>query len=326
MRKNGEFGDSSRGTSNSSSWQGSQCSQRAPVLNWQRGCYQKYSGGSCNVPDCPYLHDLSTTEIGMFLDWKKKQQQHLIFNSNSSIPSNSQSRSSSATSQDAIMELIKDAKGLPSMGPERQQMLRRLRKHFKPIRDEPLAELLPKDELGRSTSIGSLLHSVDSCKPCRNIVSSTMCSDGLRCCFCHLPHNFIPAEMVSSATAEHSIGETKRPGLRPTREQRENYRRLVTKIEHDIQKDPFGWDLDSLDLPDDLFDGRPDLKNKFFRRMADKVDRAKTERVKVGMSPSSSSAAAMSTPSVAVGSQSRPSSAQQTDAPLPVRRKRLVRL
>merc|ERR1712008_185326 len=108
------------------------------------------------------------------------------------------------------------------------------------------------------------LHSAGTCKPCQNIVSSPMCSDGLRCCFCHLPHNIAPTEMVSSATAEDGIDETRRPGLRPCKSQRDKYRRLVDRLEDQIRSDPFGWNPEKVDLPDNIFHGRPDLKNQFW--------------------------------------------------------------
>jgi len=312
-------------SSNSSSLQEIQGGQQASVPYWQRGCYQKYNGVACDRSDCPYVHDLSMSEIRRLLDWKHEQQRHLIFDSHStSNQSNSQSRESSANEHEPMTELLKDASSLPSMGPERQQLLRRLRKHFKAVGNEQLAEVLPRDELGRGTSIGSLLHRYGTCKPCRNIVSSPTCSDGLRCCFCHLPHTFIPAEMVSSATDEHGMNDTRRPG-RPSQSQRDKYRRVVDKVEAQIRRDPFGWTPDGVNLPDEIFNGRADLKNKLFMRLAEVVDKAKTEIVKDGQSPSSSSAAAMPTANAAVSS-SRPSTASQNDAPLPVRGRRLVRL
>lgn len=319
-------------------------SQRSQELSssWQRGCYMLYSSGACNRPDCPYLHDLSDPAIRRLLSWKQQPQQqqqqphqHVIFdsNSNSSYPSTSQSRdsiksrdsresrdreSSPGGEQEPMAALMKEAASLPSMGPERQQLLRRLRKHFKGISDRQLAGILPRDERGRSSSIGSLLHRLGTCKPCRNMVAKPQCSDGLRCCFCHLPHNF-----MSSAPAEEGIEGTdmRRPGFRPCKNQRAQYRKVVEDFEAEICRDPFAWSPDSVDLPDEVFQGRPDLRSKFFMRMAEVVDRAKTEFVRTGRGPSSSSALARSTPGNAVGSQSqsKPSSA-------PVRGERLVRL
>jgi hypothetical protein len=265
------------------------------------------------------LHDLNDPSIRSFLTWKQQQQhQHVIFDShsNSSYPSSSQSRDSRqrdsdpGDEQEPIAELMKEAASLPSMGPDRQQFLRRLRKHFKGTSDWQLRALLPKNERGRSSSIGSLLHSLGTCKPCRNIVTKPQCSDGLRCCFCHLPHNF-----MSSAPAEQGIEETtdRRPGFRPCKNQRAQYRKVVEDFENQIRLDPFGWSPDCVDLPDEVFQGRPDLKNKFFMRMAEVADKVKTEFVRTGRGPSSSSAAATPTPGVAVGSQSQ---SQSSSAPM----------
>jgi len=266
-----------------------------------------YSRGTCKVPDCPYLHDLSTTDIQRLLDWKHEQQQHLIFDSQSNGHSHStgqsNSRESSANEHDSMEAIVNDAARLPSVGPQRQQLYRRLRKHFKGISDTDLAEQLPKDELGRATSIGSLLHASSSCKACRNLVTLQHCKEGLRCCFCHMPHD--STEMMSSTLVEDVNADARRSGVRPAKSQRDKYKRLVARVEQQIQEDPFGWTPERL-ATQDLFPGRPELQNKFLMRVTDIVEKARTDNCgkETHPSASSSSAAATSAPRVASSSKS----------------------
>jgi len=293
------------------------------ALRWQRGCFQMYSKGKCDVADCPFLHDLNDDDICRLLEWKHGQQQHLIYVSDSNSNSQSQSRSSSAEGHATIAELLIEAEGLPPRGPERQQLLRKLRKQFKGVRDEQLAQQLPMDEFRRATSIGSLLHAAGQCNPCRNFVASRDCSEGLRCCFCHLPHEYAPTAVVGSAKKTGDAeAQSKQPGTRPCKSARDKYRRLAAKVEDRIRDDPFGWTPDSLDLPQQIFDGREDLKSKFMMRMSVTADKARSDLMRDVANASSSSAAAAG----AAGSQPQASATTSEDLPVGRKGRRLVRL
>jgi len=319
MHRDSEFADSCEGSSSSkvsSSLQESQQGQPA----WQQGCYQKYSCGSCKVPGCPYLHDLSPTEVQRFLDWKQEQQQHVLFHSQSNSRSHStrtaQSNSNSGASNsressanESAESLVKEARSSP-MGPERQQLYRRLRKHFNQTSDRELAATLPKDDLGWPTSIGSLLHQSGTCKACRNIVAMRHCKDGMRCVFCHIPHD--STEMVSSALVDSTAADARRGGFRPAKSQRDKYKRQVERVEQVILEDPFGWTPDMLELQN-MFPGRPDLQNKFLMRVTAIAEKARADNrgKETRPSASSSSAAASSAPRAAATAKSGKSSGQK---------------
>mmetsp|Transcript_42163 Transcript_42163/g.106139 ORF Transcript_42163/g.106139 Transcript_42163/m.106139 type:complete len:281 (-) Transcript_42163:37-879(-) len=56
---------------------------------------------------------------------------------------------------------------------------------------EELAEIMqrvPLDEDGQPTSLGSIDHAFDTCRPCVFKRSKLGCHSGIQCNFCHLPH------------------------------------------------------------------------------------------------------------------------------------------
>jgi len=172
-----------------------------PGPRWQRGCHRKYSGLVCKVADCPHLHDLNPEEAEQFLLWKQHERQHVVFSSRSNTNSNTTTTSSRSGGDgqfegNSIAELIESAALIPSLGPERQQLTRRLRQHFIHINDAELTKLLPQDDAGRVTSIGGLLHESGRCRPCRDLLAGQVCGKGMRCGFCHYPHEPAPTSVV----------------------------------------------------------------------------------------------------------------------------------
>merc|ERR1712008_178499 len=236
--------------------------------------------------------------------------QHLVFSSRDTTNSRSTTNSSRSYGLPAMggsmAELIESAKWLPSMGPERQQLTRRLREHFVDVSEEGLRKVLPRDDAGRVTSIGGVLHESGSCRPCRNMLAGKGCDKGMRCCFCHYPHDPVPPSV-----AEMDPGDQSRTLTRPCKAQREKYRKLGTKMEEQIRADPWSFDPNTVDLPSSIFGGRPEVKGKFLLRLSVIADSLKGGgSSQVGNAPSSSQ----------VGP--RASSHQET----PVREKRIVHL
>merc|ERR1712079_876834 len=158
------------------------------------------------------------------------------------------------------------------MGPQRQQLIRRLKERFVDVDDEELRKLLPRDEADRETSIGGLLHESGRCRPCRNMLAGQVCGKGMRCGFCHYPHDPVPASVVNA-----DIGDRRRSGTRPCKTQRDKYRKHVEKIEEQIRADPWNFDPGTVYLPPNIFDGRPELTSKFMMRLSSLVDIAKSE-------------------------------------------------
>merc|ERR1712008_566480 len=139
---------------------------------------------------------------------------------------------------------------------------------------------------GRVTSIGGVLHESGRCRPCRDMLTGKECVKGMRCCFCHYPH-----DPVSPGVVEMDLGNQNNLNLRPCKAQREKYRKLVAKVEEQIRLDPWGFDPNTQVLPSSIFEGRPEVKNKFLMRMSSMTDALKNSRIgQVGHAASSSQA------------------------------------
>merc|ERR1712129_479954 len=93
--------------------------------------------------------------------------------------------------------------------------------------------------------IGSVLHASGECRPCRNIVAKQPCGDGIRCCFCHLPHEGFSAIVDSEVNADGHQGGKQ---VRTCKAQRQRYQKLVGRMETAIRADPFGWNIDQAEL------------------------------------------------------------------------------
>jgi len=254
-----------------------------PPPRWHRGCYSKYSVGICRVAHCPYFHDLTPGDAQRLLDWKKENQRHLVFTCRSTPNSDTDASDSSNGSDrqpheaSSIAELIESAALIPSMGPQRQQLIRKLKEHFIDVDDDELRKLLPSDDADRETSIGSLFHDSGRCRPCRNMLAGQVCSKGIRCGFCHYPHDQVPASAVDT-----DFSDRRRSGTRPCKTQRDKYRKHVERIEEQIRANPWSFDTATVHLPPNIFDGRPELKNKFMMRLSGLVDLAKAECLAAG--------------------------------------------
>ena len=130
------------------------------------------------------------------------------------------------------------------MGPERQQLTRRFKEHFRHMNDEELSEQLPVDDAGRVTSIGGFLHESGRCRPCRYLLTGTQCIKGMRCGFCHYPHDPFPASVVDT-----DMGSLRRSHTRPCKTQQDKYRKHVERVEELIRADPWNFDPTSVHFP-----------------------------------------------------------------------------
>lgn len=257
-------GSSSSKTGSAGSWKNDQLFH--PLPRWQSGCYSKYGCGTCTVPSCPYLHDLTPAEAEELLSWNRSEQ-HVVFQSEySASNSNSQNTSGSSMSSEKVG---RDVANLTSADHEDySQVVRRLRMQYKQTGDKKLRALLPRDQAGNATTIGSLLHASGKCKPCRYVIAGQPCPDRLRCCFCHLHsrRSMLDCKVNIGAIEERDDEPRSTSNLRPCKARRDRYKIAVQRATSQIEADPFGWNLDSIEVPSHVAND-PQLKNKFLVRL-----------------------------------------------------------
>jgi len=84
------------------------------------------------------------------------------------------------------------------------------------ISAEELAEMMqrvPLDEDGQPTSLGSIHHAADTCRPCVFQRSKLGCHSGVQCQFCHLPHK-------------------RKSKQRPCKGKRDRHKKLIERVQH----------------------------------------------------------------------------------------------
>jgi hypothetical protein len=103
----------------------------------------------------------------------------------------------------------------------------------KPI--EEVAAMVPKDEDGNSTSIGSLLHACGQCKVCVDWRPGDpeSCRKGLRCRFCHF---------------DHTLEQRTKRKLTHVKEKL-TLRRFASSVRRAIQADPEHFCVEEIRLP-----------------------------------------------------------------------------
>lgn len=240
-------------------------------------CQREYTKGFCDRAGCPDLHSLTDIERGK-LDRMAADSQHVVWSesvteSSHSVSDNLSDRwgptphvqtegysRSRKDSELSIAEASDDEQiegamvSTASPFSDGKAFLAFLDKSRSKSIDE-LRSIVPVDENGQQTSVGSVLHAEKRCKPCRNIVGrgGTGCSVGLRCRFCHFPCH-----------SDHPSFKRK-----PQKEEREFYRAFLAEVISLIAKDPFNFDPDSYPLPPKIENhGDPRVRAKVRRRLA----------------------------------------------------------
>jgi hypothetical protein len=110
---------------------------------------------------------------------------------------------------------------------------------------EEVRALVPKDDCGNLTSLGSTMHLTSKCKPCVEFALKAAgqvegepprlgCRHGIHCRYCHFPH---------------ILNRAQKRG-RPSKGQRGDYKDFRELVKRQIAEDPLGFDLDRLELPD----------------------------------------------------------------------------
>jgi len=103
---------------------------------------------------------------------------------------------------------------------------------------EEIMAVVPVDENGQPTSIGSMLHASATCRLCA--FPANQCKSGVYCFYCHLKHNC-------------KQRKARRSKMRMGKSQREQVREKVESLVEQIESDT-SLDLDQLDIPKSLLD------------------------------------------------------------------------
>jgi len=252
--------------------------ERPPTahMKWRAGCFAKYKLGGCTDPSCDRVHDLSPCEIVSFLHWLE-QTHHVIFPDSSSETIGAQRPS------DPVERCTNERL-------EYEDLQKALRERFRGMTEAMLLTKLPLTKSGSPSSIGSVLHASEKCRPCRNMFASHGCPDGVRCLFCHQDHSALShlVESVSCAD-EHDDpeenGDAGKPSrFRPSKAKRDYYKEMVKQLEADIQKDPFGWNIDSVTIPPAIAN-KPSVKKKLLIRLALIADTARSSQILCSTQP-----------------------------------------
>lgn len=107
---------------------------------------------------------------------------------------------------------------------------------------------VPCDSDGEPTSIGSRPHP-DNCVPCCFMSRKDGCLNGIKCNFCHFPHDY------------------KKPKKhRPCKGQRLRHDRQISSLREALLRSPETFDPETVELPPSI-ESNPDLKAKVIERL-----------------------------------------------------------
>lgn len=98
---------------------------------------------------------------------------------------------------------------------------------------DQLASMLPKDEEGNPTSIGSLNHGIGVCGPCVYMTRNRGCRMGVNCSFCHLPHE----------------GVVRHSKCRPGQKKRKGFKNTIDILKSKVDENPEGFDAETTRYP-----------------------------------------------------------------------------
>lgn len=105
---------------------------------------------------------------------------------------------------------------------------------------EALKAMIPIDEHGLYTSIGSMGHFNGDCKACSFANSKAGCTNGIRCRYCHFEH------------ARIRSGARNGKKMRPCKGKRIRIRKIMNRVSGEIESAPDDFSYESLSLPPSL--------------------------------------------------------------------------
>lgn len=249
---------------------------------WMQACFNLYKAGCCKSASCKFVHDLDPNELSDFLVWTLKTG-HVIFPSDTDASSSLKTSSSSepkafGSSQHVAVD---HHPVIEHLGYDELRL--RCRNRFCGMSDVSIAAAVPPMPSGEPSSMGSVFHASGQCRPCRHILVNKLCRDGLKCIFCHLPHNTVTQQVAASFACldeedglddEGHNSDGRGGRFRPCKAKRNHYRKAVKKIEEEVMHDPWGFDMESVRVPPRI-EKNPVLKKKFLMRIAFIVDTAR---------------------------------------------------
>jgi len=155
-------------------------------------------------------------------------------------------------------------------------------RHFSSISSAMLEANLPLTQSGHPSSMGSVLHAAGICKPCRYILASEECPYGTSCLFCHLDHSTLCNQVESHCCClDEDDGLDKKHEPRrnlPSKQARDHYKRAAQQLEAEVLQDPFGWSIESVEIPHRIA-RKPDVKKKLLMRLARFADAARSSQM-----------------------------------------------
>eukprot|EP00928_Gymnodinium_smaydae_P072052 TRINITY_DN5548_c0_g3_i1.p1 TRINITY_DN5548_c0_g3~~TRINITY_DN5548_c0_g3_i1.p1 ORF type:complete len:225 (-),score=25.87 TRINITY_DN5548_c0_g3_i1:767-1441(-) len=80
--------------------------------------------------------------------------------------------------------------------------------HFEKKTYQDVLDMIPKDEDGELTSVGSVLHETGSCMPCLFLMK-TICRKKFHCRYCHIPPSNVKSKRKSSKDSEPRNGSSR---------------------------------------------------------------------------------------------------------------------
>jgi len=97
--------------------------------------------------------------------------------------------------------------------------------------------IIPLDENGNPTSLGSIHHATGKCTPCDFVPRSAGCKKGVACEYCHFPDH-VPSKRTNKA--------------RPCKGKRDRRSRFWDRLQSKMEEDPEGFDLDNMAFPPNI--------------------------------------------------------------------------
>jgi len=188
-------------------------------------------------------------------------------------------------------------------------------RHFSSISSQMLEANLPLTQSGDPSSMGSVLHAAGTCKPCRYILASEACPYGTRCLFCHMDHSTVCKEVGCCFDEDDRLDKKHEPQRNlPSKQARDHYKRIAQQLEAEVLQDPFGWSVESVEIPHRIA-RKPDVKKKLLMRLASLADVARSSQMhQIQQQVPTTNALALDVPVSSTGSSGSSSSSSSSTA------------
>lgn len=185
-------------------------------------CFREYEFGKCESGGCTREHNLTNAEREALAARASTPRERYIY----------------STSSDELTPATPTLGVEPVAPPLQEPDLRARLRAAQTMSMDEVRNIVPKDENGNPTSIGSILHP-SRCKPCRGHTFAR-CRLAFKCRFCHF-----------------ADGHERR---KLTLKEKKKFKKWKEFVEKEILKDPGGFDLAAL-VPHDALRGNDVLRD-----------------------------------------------------------------